>query len=190
MFGVNSIMAPMIESKFALEKYLAMVEAEYAKDELEDIKLLINIETVDGCEKFGEMLKASNISLLHGIVLGRTDLAAALNQPDVNAPEILSLAKDLFTKAKQKSLIGIVGGGTTPKTIPFLNEMKDLLGGCETRKVVFEKYEKAEANIEEGILLALQFEYHWYELKQQYYGRIYREDEVKMTKMSKYNEKK
>ena len=180
MYGVNNIMGPMIESKFALEKYLAMVEAEYAADEIEEIKLLINIETVDGYQRFDQMLTASNIGMLHGIVLGRTDLAAALNQKDVNAPEVFSLARDLFTKAKQQSLLCIVGGGMTVKSIPFLKGLKGLLGGFETRKVVFADYGKVKANMEEGIPLALQFEYHWYELKQQYYGKIYQEDVAKM----------
>jgi 4-hydroxy-2-oxoheptanedioate aldolase len=185
MVGVNSIMGPMIESKFALEKYLAMVGSEYAADELEDIRLLINIETFDGYQKIDQILSASNIGMLHGIVLGRVDLAAPLNIKDVNAPEIVSLAQDLFAKAKQKSLLCIVGGGmATAKAIPFLKQLKGLLGGFETGKVVFADYGKAEANMEEGIPMAFKFEYHWYELKQQYYGSIYNEDAAKMKRLS------
>lgn len=184
MYGVNSIMGPMIESKFALEKYLAMVGGEYTSDELEDIRLLINIETLDGFERFDQMLTASNIEMLDGIVLGRKDFAAALNIEDVNAPKVLSLAQDLFSKAKQRSLLCIVGGGMTVKSIPFLNQLKGLLGGFETGKVVFADYGKAESNMEEGIPLALKFEYHWYELKQQYYGSIYNEDAAKMKRLS------
>jgi hypothetical protein len=184
MYGVNSIMAPMIESKFALEKYLAMVGSEYTPDELEDVRLLINIETVDGYQKFDQILSAANIELLDGIILGRTDFAAALNIKDVNASEVLSLAQDLFSKAKQKGLLCIVGGGMTVKSIPFLKQLHGLLGGFETRKVVFTDYQKAEANMEEGIPLALKFEYHWYELKKEYYGAIYSEDENKMKSLS------
>jgi 4-hydroxy-2-oxoheptanedioate aldolase len=184
MYGVNTIMGPMIESTFALEKYLTMVESEYAADELEDLKRLINIETVDGYQKFDHILGASNIHLLDGIVLGRTDLAAALNLKDVNAPEVLSIAKDLFSKARKQSLICIVGGGISVKSIPFFKELKGLLTGFETRKVVFADYGRAEANMEEGIPLALKFEYHWYEWKQRYYGAIYNEDASKMKSLS------
>jgi 4-hydroxy-2-oxoheptanedioate aldolase len=184
MYGVNSVVAPMIESKFALEKFLSMVEAHYAPEELEDIKLLINIETRDGYQKFNDMLSASNIEMLDGIVLGRTDLAAALHLKDVNAPEVLSLAKDLFFRAKEKDLTCVVGGGLTLNSIPFLAELKGLLSGFETRKVVFSDYESAQTNMKEGITLALQFEYQWYELKQHYYGRLYNEDVSKMKKLS------
>ncbi len=184
MYGVNTVMGPMIESQFALEKYLAMVESEYAADEREDLKVVINIETVDGYQKFDQILGAPNSKLLTGIVLGRTDLAAALNLKDVNAPAVLALAKDLFSKARQRSLTCIVGGGMSVKSIPFLKELKGLVTGFETRKVVFADYAEAEANMAEGIPLALKFEYHWYEWKQQYYGRIFNEDAAKMKSLS------
>ncbi|MCX7781137.1 MAG: aldolase/citrate lyase family protein [Negativicutes bacterium] len=187
MFGVNNIMAPMIESKFALEKYLAMVADEYADNELADMNLLINIETVDGYEKFDQILSAENIARLNGIVLGRTDLAKALGVQDVNAPQVLAIARSVFAKAKRHSLLCIVGGGTTPKSVPFFQALhgEGVLDGFETRKVVFTDCLKAEGHIEQGILLALQFEYHWYELKQQYYGRILREDADKMKSLAK-----
>lgn len=184
MVGVNSIMAPMIESQFALEKFLSMARSEYIEDELEDTKLLINIETVDGYEKFDQMLAAKNITALKGIVLGRTDLASALKVSDVNANELLIIAQQLFKKARQKSLTCLVGGGITPKSIPFLTELGNLLDGFETRKVVFGDYDKAKTNLEEGIRLALQFEYYWYELKQNYYGEMYKEDAAKMKSMA------
>lgn len=184
MVGVNNIMAPMIESRFALEKYLDMVVTEYTDDELADMNLLINIETTDGYEKIDQILSAENIGRLNGIVLGRTDLAKALGVTDVNAPEVLEIAKKLFAKVKQQSLVCIVGGGTTVKSIPFFQQLKGVLDGFETRKVVFADYSRAEGNMEEGILLALKFEYHWYELKQQYYGKIYNEDSAKMKSLA------
>ncbi|MDF2874722.1 MAG: hypothetical protein K0R22_1405 [Sporomusa sp.] len=184
MFGVNSIMAPMIESRFALEKYLDMVAAEYAADELADMKLLINIETTDGYEKIDQILSADNIDRLHGIVLGRTDLVKALGVTDVNAPQVLDIARNLFTKARQHSLLCIVGGGTTVTSVPFFQQLQGVLDGFETRKVVFADTGKSGGELAEGILLALRFEYHWYELKQQYYGRIYNEDAAKMKNLA------
>lgn len=180
LYGVNTVMGPMIESAFALEKFLAMVESEYDAEELEELKVVVNIETVDGYRNFDQLLAAPNIHLLNGIVLGRTDLIAALNIKDFNAPEVLTLTRDLFTKARQRGLTCIVGGGMSVKSIPFLQGLKGLVTGFETRKVVFADYGKAEATMAEGIPLALKWEYHWYEWKQQYYGKILREDEGKM----------
>ena len=184
MYGATSIMAPMIESRFALEKFLAMSESEFTADELADIKLLINIESVDGYENIDRIFAASNLNRLDGIVLGRTDLCNALKIKDTNAPEVLSLAKDLFTKAKQHKIKCLVGGGLTAKSAPFLRELNGLIGGYETRKVVFGDYHKAAVNMEEGIRLALTFEYHWYELKQRYYGELYQEDAAKIKSLA------
>jgi hypothetical protein len=180
IYGVNTIMGPMIESTFALEKYLAMVESEYDAEELEDLKVVINIETVDGYKNFDRIMGAANVRLLTGIVLGRTDLAAALNIKDVNAPEVLEIAREVFTTAGKRSLACIVGGGMSVKAVPFLRGLKGIVTGFETRKVVFADYAKAEASMAEGIPLALKFEYHWYEWKQQYYGKVCLEDAAKM----------
>lgn len=180
MVGVNSIMAPMIESRFALEKFLDMAAGEYSEEEISDTNLLINIETEDGYQNFDKIVAAENIGDLKGIVLGRTDLAKALKVSDVNASELQKIAQEVFRKAKQKSLICLVGGGITPKSIPFLTGLDGLLDGFETRKVVFGDYSTAKFNMEAGIRLGLQFEYHWYELKQSYYGLLYEEDTSKM----------
>jgi hypothetical protein len=186
MIGVDTVLAPMIESKFALEKFLEMVESELLPEELEDANLLINIETVDGYEKFDQILAADNIKLLNGIVLGRTDLSSALKLGDVNSPKVLSIAKSIFLKAKQKNLQCLVGGGITPKSVSFLRELKGLIDGFETRKVVFGNYNQAEVHMEEGIIHALTFEYLWYEWKQQYYGRLVKEDEAKMKGLASF----
>lgn len=184
MYGVDTVMGPMIESQFALEKYLAMVESEYDAEGLKDLKVVINIETVDGYQKFDQILAAPNSALLTGIVLGRTDLAAALNLKDVNDPQVLAMTRDLFSKAGQRSLTCIVGGGMSLKSIPFLRELQGLVTGFETRKVVFADYARAEPKMAEGIPLALKFEYLWYEWKQQYYGKICNEDAAKMKSMA------
>lgn len=182
--GVNGVMAPMIESKFALEKFLAMSAAEYTQDELEDIKLSINIETVDGYEKIEKILAAENIQYLGGIVIGRTDLAAALKISDLDSPEILDIVRTIFTKAKQHSIYCLVGGGINYKTIPFLKQLGSLADGFETRKVVFGRFSRIEHVAKEAIHLALEFEYNWYELKQQYYAELRDEDAARMKKMA------
>ncbi len=184
MFGVDTIMAPMIESKFALEKYLAMVSAEYTAEELAAMKVFINIETTDGYEKIDQILRAENICRLNGIVLGRSDLVKALGVADVNAPQVLDIAKSLFATAKRHSLLCLVGGGVTTASVPFLQQLNGVLDGFETRKVVFAGTGEAGGLTEAGILRALQFEYHWYELKQHYYGRLCNEDTGKMKTLA------
>jgi hypothetical protein len=186
LIGFDGIMSPMIESAFALEKFLDMAEAEYSKEEIEDVKLLINIETVDGYEKIDKLLAIDGIDRLYGIVLGRTDLSNALHAKDVDSPKILQIAREIFTKAKRKSISCMVGGGITPKTIPFLKELGDLVDGFETRKVIFHNTHAAESVLEKGIRLALGFEHLWYQLKQEYYSELQQEDAKRMKNLSEF----
>lgn len=183
-FGVSIVMSPMIESRFALEKFLDMAAAVFPDEEREDTKFYINIETLDGYRKIGEILDAGNVALLHTIVLGRTDLRSALKAEHVDCPEMLRAAREVFAKAREKSVHGIVGGGITERTIPFLTELDGLIDGFETRKVVFGRYVKEPGGMREAIRLALRFEYLWYQLRQQMYLQLYREDEDKMKKIA------
>lgn len=183
-FGVSTLMAPMIESRFALEKFLDMAAALFPEEEREETKFHINIETLDGYRKIDEILAAENVSLLHTIVLGRTDLRSALKAENVDCPDMLAAARAVFTAAAKRSVRGIVGGGITEKTIPFLLELDGLIDGFETRKVVFGRYTREPDRMREAILLALRFEHLWYQLRQQTYLALYREDEEKMTKIA------
>ena len=182
MLGATAILGPMIESRFALEKYLELCGRSFTAED--DIKYLINIETADGCNRIEEIISAYNVEMLETVVLGRTDLCNSINVKDVNAAEVLSLAKQLFTKLKQRAIRCLVGGGVTAKTVPFLKQLNGLVDGFETMKVVFGNYSKAQHNLEEGIRLALEYELKWYQLKRQYYEKKYQEDAKKIKLLS------
>jgi 4-hydroxy-2-oxoheptanedioate aldolase len=182
-FGVSILLGPMIESRFALEKFLCMADSVFLDEEKKETKFYINVETMDGYQKLEDILSVENLPLLHAIVLGRTDLRSALKVDSVDCPEMLQIAKSVFQKAKEKSLHCIVGGGITEKTVPFLEELGGLADGFETRKVVFLNQERESGKRREAIRLALRFEYLWYQLRQQMYLRLYQEDSDKMKKI-------
>ena len=182
MLGATAVLGPMIESKFALEKYLELCERTFAADA--DVKYLINIETDVGCRRIEDIISAYNVARLDTVVLGRSDLKNSINADDVNAPEILALTRELFTKLKQQSIRCLVGGGITGQTVPFLEELNGLVDGFETLKVVFGDYSKARHDLAAGIQLALEYELRWYRLKQQYYQERYQEDAKKIDRLS------
>jgi hypothetical protein len=182
-YGVCIMMSPMIESRFALEKFLTMADSVFPAEEQDDTKFQINIETMDGYRKIDRILGADNLSLLDGIVLGRTDLASALKVDDVDCPKMLEAATEVFRKAKEKSLRCIVGGGITEKTIPFLADLNGLIDGYETRKVVFNGDFKDTQCLRDAIRLALRFEYLWYQVRQQMYLQLHQEDSGRMKKI-------
>lgn len=177
------LLAPMIESRFALEKFLDMAGDHYEEEELEEKTLLINIETLTGSENIADILAASNVELLDGIVIGRTDLSGALSLTDVNHPDVLEATRNVFIEAKKKSLHCMIGGGISEKTIPFLAELENLVDGFETRKVVFYSGVAPGKGLGEAIHQALKFEYLWYLWRQDTYGRLSREDAGRIEKM-------
>src|ERR1035437_6540132 len=48
VIGVSRIVAPMIETPYALKKYLTATKLVFPADEYEEVEFLINIETIDG----------------------------------------------------------------------------------------------------------------------------------------------
>lgn len=178
------LLAPMIESRFALEKFLDMAADRFEAEELTEKILLINIETLTGSQTIADILAAANVDLLGGIVVGRTDLSGALKLGDVNHPEVLQATQKVFVEAKKKSLHCLIGGGISEKTIPFLDDLGDLVDGFETRKVVFYNGVAPGTDLQEAIHQALRFEYLWYVWRQDTYGRLSREDAGRINKMS------
>jgi 4-hydroxy-2-oxoheptanedioate aldolase len=182
-YGVSILLAPMIESRFALEKFLDMARSVFSEEERDGMQLYINIETLEGYRKVGEILAAKNLPFLNGVVLGRTDLRSALKAENVDCPAMLEAAREVFVKCKEKSLRCLVGGGISERTIPFLAELNELVDGFETRKVVFADAMQAPDKMRQAIRLALQFELLWYRLRQQIYLPLYEEDLDKIKKI-------
>lgn len=180
--GVTNLVAPMIESSYALKKFLLSAKNSFSEDEREDIAFLINIETIDGYRNFDKMLELPEAKELNGIVLGRVDMTGSLGlgRDDVNAEEIFKIAKDIFTKAKKRSLRCIVGGGIAKEALPFLRKLQGLLDRYETRKVIFKCPDALNDDAEKGILKAVGFELMWLKNKRDFYGMIYNEDKQRI----------
>lgn len=188
--GIANLVAPMIESPYALKKYLLSVKNTFPDDERRNICFLINIETIDGYKNFDHMLEITEIKELGGIVLGRVDMSGSLGlgRDDINTDKILDIAKDLFTKAKNKGLKCIVGGGVAKEALPFIKKLQGLLDRYETRKIIFKCPEALNTNPEQGILKAVGFELMWLKNKREFYGMIYNEDKQRIDMLqSRYD---
>jgi hypothetical protein len=182
--GVTHMVGPMVETAYALKKYLGAVKMAFPAEELDQISFLINIETIDAVRNFGKMLELPEIGELDGIVLGRVDLTGSMgkNREYVNSPEILAIAKDVLGRAKAKGMQCVVGGGVSKETVPFLRELPaGTLDRYETRKVIFGCPGALADGYDKGILKAVGFELMWLKNKRGYYEQIYREDENRIT---------
>jgi hypothetical protein len=182
--GVNYLVAPMIETPFALRKYLKAIDLVFPKDEQRNIEFLINIETEMAYKNFGDMIKIPEIDKLNGIVMGRVDFVGSLglDRKSVNSEEIFAITKNLLSRAKEQGLTCVVGGAIAVDSLPFLKKLPErLLDRFETRKVCFVCPQALNRNTENGILKAVQFELLWLKNKRNFYKTMSEEDEKRIS---------
>ncbi len=181
--GVSALMAPMIESPFALQKFLDMAETVFPKNGDAGPARYINIETGDGCEKIERILSIPGVNRLDAIVIGRTDLSAALGEKDADSLVVLEACRRICQAARTKGVACLIGGRVSEKSVPFLHALNGLISGFETRKVVFEAVPQAETALREAIREALRFELLWYRARQEYHGVLIGEDADRIAKL-------
>lgn len=177
--GVKHLVGPMVETAYALHKFLGAVKLAFPPEEREEVDFLVNIETIDACRNFSKMLELPEIDELDGVVLGRVDLTGSMGKDRnyVNSPEILGIAKDIFSQAKAKGMECVVGGGVSKESVPFVNQLPaGYVDRYETRKVIFSCPAALSDGYDKGILKAVGFELMWLKNKRDYYGMIFEED--------------
>jgi len=173
--GVNAIVAPMIESFYSCEKYIKSLKSVFSKKELENLKVFINIETLNGINCLEEILQNDIAQHIYGIILGRTDLirSMGLSEFDINNNEVLEYSKKVLDLAKKYSKEFIVGGNISYKSLPFLEELssKNIIR-FETRKIIFDANKTLNIDGEVAINKALDFELLWINNKKKFYDKI------------------
>ena len=188
--GTKYMVAPMVESPFALRKYVEAIHTAFSEDQREDMDFFINIETATAVEKFEQMLETKELSSLSGIVIGRHDLVSSLDIPldQINGQRVLDICLDIAAKAKRKHLKVVVGGAVSAHSKDFfLSFPAGHLDKFETRKIVF-GCPKALENDAASYLKAVEFEIDWLKNKKLYYGNIHKEGETRLAVMEgRYN---
>jgi hypothetical protein len=182
VIGVERVVGPMVESPWALHKFLAAAKLAFPASERDDVQFAANIETVTAVENLDAMFELSEIDELDGVVLGRVDMSGSLglSRDDVNCQQMLDVTRRVFQAAKVKGLECAMGGGVAKEALPFMRELGDLLDRYETRKVIFGCPAALDADAEAGILKAVGFELMWLKNKRDFYGSIYEEDRTRI----------
>jgi 4-hydroxy-2-oxoheptanedioate aldolase len=192
IIGVDKIVAPMIETPFALKKFTESFLKVFSEDEREDKKFAINIETETSYKLIDEILNSESASLIDAVVVGRNDMSYSLGltRNGINTDEVMKISTEVIGKAKAKGLICGIGGGVSAASIPLFEKNLDgLLDYYETRKVMFDFSKAIKTDYETGILKALNFEILWLKNKRDFYKAIYEEDLHRIeTLESRYSE--
>lgn len=129
--GIKSIVAPMIESAFAMRKYQEMLP-DGAFDHVG-----VTIETIGAVERIEEILDAG--VKLSEVTVGRTDLTASYGGTGVDTTETVAMVKTVARAAAKRGLKSTMGGSVNAGTVRLLNdddELRGLIACVETRKCV------------------------------------------------------
>lgn len=183
--GTRYLVGPMVESAYALKKFIQATRIAFPHDLHSEMDFYINLETITAIKNFDEMLATPEAGELDGIVLGRVDLTGSMNldRNSVNSKEVLDICLSMANKAKAKGKKVIVGGAVSVHSMPFFQAFpKDHLDKFETRKIVF-GCPGALKNTEAAFLKAVEFELMWLKNKKNFYGAIYSEDDSRLKMM-------
>ena len=163
----DSIVAPMVESEYALRKFIQCVNVRKNTS-----LLLINLETNLSLNNLSRIIKSKPFKFLDGIVIGRSDLAGSLNltRQEVNSKLIFNKVRNAFKKIKstsRKKLIFKMGGSITPMSSNFINKLylENLLHKIETRNIEIKLSKHIINNLEHIIPKIFDFELEWLKFK-------------------------
>ena len=183
--GVEYIIAPMVETPYALSKFIDAKNKIYDPNEQEDTDFLFNVETITAFNHIEEMTKlASSESGLDGLVFGRVDFCGSMgwDRSDINTDKVTDYCVKASQYCLESGLDMVVGGAVSIDALSTLKRIKKTnLKRFETRKVIFDGDGINSPSIESGLLEAVKFEMLWLMNKRDYYSMIMREDDVRIA---------
>jgi hypothetical protein len=178
--GVEYVIAPMIESPYALSKYTDAKNIVYTEDEQRDTKFLFNLETETAFHHLPELMAmAREKSGADGIVFGRVDftLSTGRHRDDINTDAITEYCVQTAKVVQDSGHDFVVGGGVSMDALDALRRIRSVyLSRFETRKIIFDAASLDGTNLEKGLIQAVHFELLWLLNKREYYAAIQQED--------------
>ena len=179
--------APMIESSYALHKFISSVY----NNSFEFKKLYINVESKQAYLNIENILNSPDAKHLSGIVLGRSDFVQSFGytKDKVDSDEVYSMAEKIFTLAKNKGLITLMGGNLNVNSLDFIKSLYDkkLLDYVETRNVKVKLTKDFLENYSDNLTQMIRFEIDWLNLKTTQLQSLFKKDIKRISNLKLRN---
>ena len=183
-FGVKYIIAPMVETPYALSKYISAKEKVFDAEEKNNMSFLFNVETETTFKNIDSIITmASGSPGCNGLVYGRVDYSGSLGKGRniIESKEVTDVGIELAEYCKRKNLEFVVGGAVSMDALPNLRRINEVhLDRFETRKIVFQSQALNEKSLDKYLVEAVHFELLWLINKREYYGLMHKEDEARI----------
>ena len=183
-FGAEYIIAPMIETPYAVQKYIDAKNKVFSDEQKLHTEFLFNIETISAYNNINEILSlASQKDGLNGAVFGRVDFAGSLGESRdiVNSKSLNNYICETARLCKKNNLDLVVGGAVSIESISALQDIHQIhLNRFETRKVIFDSETLQSKNLISGLEKTIYFELLWLQNKKDYYDLIRNEDKKRI----------
>ena len=182
LLGATGIMAPMIETPFAMSKFVSAAKRVYG-DAMDTVEWIINAETKTCLANYPRVLEAGK-GFLHAVTVGRSDLSASMGiaRKDIESKPVFDATRALLEMSRAAGHTTNFGGNIGIESIPFIMGMSDVADRFETRKVVI-TMDRDEGRLKKAIHNALNFELLWLLNKKNHYAGLSMEDDARIERM-------
>jgi 4-hydroxy-2-oxoheptanedioate aldolase len=183
---IKKLVAPMLESKFALEKFIQSCNKHFTVPHSE---LAINVESQVCYDNFDSMYSSPYFDRLNSITVGRGDLVQSMQldryNGSVDSNQVLEMSRRIFSLARKKNIGCTLGGSMTSSSESFVTTLiqEGLLDKFETRNIIFDKNALSFYTFSELIKAALSFELEYLVSKRDYYNNLYNQDITRINKL-------
>jgi hypothetical protein len=182
LYGIDYIIAPMVETPYALSKFADARDKVYGAD-ADGTDFLFNLETATTLSSL-ETMAALAAERLDGIVFGRVDftLSQGMARGAINDRSITDAVVLAADACRRHDIDLVVGGSVAVEAKAALREIRQVrLDRFETRKVIFDGAVAEGDDFDAAIANAVAFELAWLENKRDYYRAAAEEDAKRIT---------